>query len=81
MKKYKVVYNKEGNKFISFTVVENGLNTKNQLIKGYNRNVIELDKSRGFSENISFKHRQTGCQLWHSSIRSIFKKSEIRALP
>ena len=47
---------------MSFVVVKRSvLNIQNQLIKGHNKDVIELDKSRGFSNNISFKHRQTLC--------------------
>lgn len=50
---YKVVSNKQADKYMSFIVVKkSGLNIKNQLIKGHNKDVIELDKSRGFPENI-----------------------------
>lgn len=54
MKMYKVVYNKQADKYLSFIVVKkkSSLNIKNQLIKGHNKDVIELDKSKGFSENI-----------------------------
>lgn len=68
------MYNKQTDKHMSFIVVKrSALNIQNQLIKGHNKDVIELDKSRGFSDNISFKHRQTLCQSWHSPITLILK--------
>lgn len=66
---------------MSFTVVKRSvLNIQNQLIKGHNKDVIELDKSRGFSDNISFKHSKL-CASPGSHLSHRYSKTELRTLP